>query len=113
MQRVKQNQAFLNAIATTTRERDGRGLIRSAKPQQLDAICEIIVNILNGVVEISDNVKKKAARHKTVLRKLAKKCLKRVKRKKLFLKYFSIIRRLVIAALPIIGLTLSAIQLAS
>jgi hypothetical protein len=113
MKRVKENQAFLNAIATSTRERDGRGLIRSAKPKQLDAVCEIIVNILHGVLPISDSVKKKAERHKTVLRKLAKKCLRKLKRKKLFLKYFTIIKRLIVAALPVIGLTLSAIQLAS
>jgi hypothetical protein len=113
MERVKQNQAFLNAIATSTRERDGRAIIRSAKPQQLDAVCEIIVNILHGVVEISGSLKKQAAKHKTVLRKLAKKCLRKIKRKKLFLKYFAIIRRLIAAALPVIGLTLSAVQLLS
>jgi hypothetical protein len=113
MDRVKQNQSFLNAIATTKRAKDGRALMRSAKPTQLDAVCEIIVNILHGVVPISDGLKKKTARHKTVIRKLAKKCLKKLKRKELFVKYFAIIKRLIAAALPLIGLTLTAIQFAS
>jgi hypothetical protein len=110
MERVTQNGDFLKSIATATSESDGRALIRSAKPTQLDALCEVLVNILRGVVPISDGVKKLAFKHKTILRKLATKCLRKLKRKKLFIKYIKIIGRLIAAVLPLIGLTLSAIQ---
>ena len=109
MDRVRKNSAFLVAIATARRDKNGKLLIRSAKPSQLDALCEVVVNILHGVIPISDIVKKTAAKHKNIIRKLAKKCLLKLARKKLFLKYFGLIRRLIAAALPVIGLTLQFI----
>ena len=104
MDTVKTNETFLCTLVSTRRIKSGTTLIKGAKPQQLDAVCEILVNILNGVITLPDTFLKKFRKHKSILRKLAKKCLKKLLRKKLLIKYFSIVRHLVAAALPICGL---------
>ena len=110
MDNIRKNEAFLHTIASTKRKKTGTLLVKKAKPKQLDAVCEIILNILRGTVQLPDNEKKKASQHKGVLRKLAKRCLKKLPRKILFIKYFTIIRNIVSVALPLIGLVISSIQ---
>ena len=111
MENIKDNEAFIQRVAVTSREKAGQALIKSAKPKELDALCEIILNVLRGTVPLADCDKKKAAGYKTVLRKLAKRCLKKLPRKRLFIKYFKVIRSIVTAALPIIGIVISAVEL--
>jgi hypothetical protein len=110
MELIREEETFLRAIVATTRAQDKINIIKGAKPRQLDALCEIILNVLRGTVPLSDSEKKKASKHKTVLRKLAKRCLKKLPRKRLFIKYFTLIRRVITAALPVIGIVLAAIQ---
>ena len=110
MDNIKTHAAFLRSIATTKQSNKGKDIIKSAKPKQLDVLCEILLNILRGTIELTDGLKKKAAYYKTVLRRIVKRCLKKVLRKKLFIKYFNIIKRLIAAALPVIGITLSVLQ---
>lgn len=111
MDNIKSNEAFIQTVAVTSREKAGQVLLKSATPKQLDALCEIILNVLRGTVPLAPCDKKKASQHKTVLRKLAKRCLKKLPRKKLFIKYFKVIRSIIIAALPVIGIIISAVQL--
>ena len=111
MDRIRIHETFLQTVATTRRETVGKILLKEAKPQQLDAICEIILNLLKGNIPLEQSVYKKTAEHKNILRKLAKKCLKKVIRKKLFIKYFKVIKKLLAVILPSIGITLSALQL--
>jgi len=85
--------------------------MKSAKPSQLDTLCEIILNILRGTLPLGDKDKKKASGHKGVLRKLGEKCLKKLPRKRLFIKYFTVIRKIIAAALPLLGIVLTALQL--
>ena len=103
MERLKRHETFLCTLVHTTRKADVTALIKRAKPTELDIICEVIVNILNGVIQLSDDFVKKAKKYKTILRKLAKRCLKKLLRKKILLKYFTIIRDIIAAALPICG----------
>jgi hypothetical protein len=110
MESVKTHKVFLQRLATPASSKTGKDIIQRAKPKELDAVCEILLNILRGTFDIADKLKKKAVKYKTVLRKLAKRCLKRTLRKELFIKYFTIVKRLIVAALPIIGITLSALQ---
>jgi len=110
MDNVKDHSIFLHNFTSTTSSKTCREIIKSAKPKQLDAICEILLNILRGTVDVADKLKHHAKKYKTVLRKLVKRCLKKTLRKKLFLKYLTIVKRLIVAALPIIGITLSALQ---
>jgi hypothetical protein len=107
MDNIRKNEEFLHTIASTKRKKDGTLLVKKAKPHQLDAVCEIILNILRGTVPLPPNEKKKASQHK---RKLAKRCLKKLPRKRLFIKYFTIIRKIVSVALPIIGVVISSLQ---
>jgi hypothetical protein len=109
MERITEQETFLRAVVTAKRAKDKVALIKGAKPKELDALCEIILNILQGTVPLSDNEKKKASKHKTVLRKLAKRCLKKLPRKRLFIKYFTVIRHIIAAALPIIGILLTVV----
>ena len=110
MDNIRNNEAFLHTIVSTKKKKDGTLLVKKAKPHQLDAVCEIILNILRGTVPLAPQDKKKASHHKSVLRKLAKRCLKKLPRKRLFIKYFTIIRKIVTAALPVIGVVISSLQ---
>ena len=111
MERVRVHQSFLKTVALTKREEVGKELMKAAKPGDLDAVCEIILNVLRGNVPLTKAVLNKASQHKNILRKLAKKCLKKVIRKKLFIKYFTVIKKLLAAVLPIVGIVLTVIQM--
>ena len=108
MDTVKANEEFLCTVVNTRRLKGGIALIKGAKPRELDALCEIILNILKGTIILPDAFLKKFRKHKTFLRKLAKRCMKKLWHKKTLIKYFAIVRRLIAAALPICGLLGSA-----
>jgi hypothetical protein len=110
MESVNDHRSFLHRLASTSSAKDSRELIKNAKPKQLDAVCEILLNILRGTVDVTVKLKRQATKYKAVLRKLVKRCLKKTLRKKLFLKYLTIVKRLIVAALPLIGIALSALQ---
>jgi hypothetical protein len=110
MDNVKDHSSFLHSLASTSSTKGSREIIKNAKPKQLDAICEILLNIVRGTVDVTDRLKRQAKKYKVVLRKLVKRCLKKTLRKKLFLKYMAIVKRLIVAALPVIGIALSALQ---
>ena len=110
MDNIREHESFLQTIIATKRKKAATLLVKKAKPKQLDAVCEIILNILRGTVPLTDNDKKKAAKHKSVLRKLAKRCLKKLPRKRIFIKYFTIIRQILSVALPLIGVVISSLQ---
>jgi hypothetical protein len=101
MEKIKENESFLCTVASTRFKRSGKVLIKGAKSRQLDALCEIILNVLKGTITLPTAFVKKFKKHKAILRKLAKKCLKKLFRKKLLIKYFTIVRHIIAAALPI------------
>jgi hypothetical protein len=103
MERLKEHETFLCKVANTKRKADVQLLIKGAKVGELDIICEVILNILNGVIPLSKYFVKKATKYKTILRRLAKRCLKKLLRKKMLIKYFTIIRDIVAAVLPVCG----------
>jgi hypothetical protein len=110
MDKLKTHATFLCKVGSTKHKGTVKELIKKAKPKQLDVICEIILNTLNGTLPLSKDLFKKAKVYQSILRKLAKKCLKKLLRKKLFIKYFSIIRRIVAAAIPICGIIASVVS---
>ena len=109
MKRIKQNSDFLRAT-TSAHAEQCKALLNSAKTSQLDAICEILLNILRGVIPIKEDIFKKATRYRRVLRQLVTKCAKKKGRKELMVKYFGILQKLLSAALPVIGIILSGLQ---
>ena len=69
---VKTHQAFLQVLATSTRKQ-ALALIKTMSTQQLNAICEILINIRYGNVRVNDAVKKKLQRKKNIIRELTSK----------------------------------------
>ena len=111
MKRIKENADFIKAT-TVAHPQQCKALLETAKHTQLDAICEILLNIVNGVVPLKQAVYDKAERYKKVLREIVTKCSSKAVRRELMLKYFRILQKLLAAALPVIGLILSGLQVA-
>ena len=112
MKRIKENSVFLKAT-TASHPEQCKALLQSAKQSQLDSICEIILNIVRGTITLKDTLFVKAKRYRKVLRELITKCGNKKTRKELMVKYWRIIQKLVAAALPVIGLVLTGVQLSN
>jgi len=106
---VKENVPFLEAVSTLD-AKPAKALLKTAKSKQLDAICEIILNVIKQVIELPHKLVKKARKVKKVIRCLAKKTLSKKLRRKLMLKYIPIIRSILAAALPLVSIGLTAAQ---
>lgn len=111
MKRIKQNAVFLKAT-TIAHPQQGKALLQTAKQEQLDSICEIILNIVKGSIPLKEDIFQKASKFKKALRQIVTKCFNKKARKELMIKYFSIIQKLLSAALPVIGIIVSGLQLA-
>lgn len=109
MKRIKENSAFLKAT-TVAHGEQCKALLKTAKHRQLDSICEILLNIVRGVIPLKEQLFKKAARYKRVLRQIVTKCSNKTFRRELMIKYFGILQKLLAAALPIIGVVLTGVQ---
>jgi hypothetical protein len=109
MERVEQNVSFLKTLSTG-HVKQAKALLKTATSKQLDAICEIILNVVKEVISIPQNLVRKARKVKKVIRCLAKKSLSRKVRRRLMAKYLVIIRRIIASSLPIISIALSAAQ---
>ena len=112
MQRINENQVFLKAT-TQAHTSQGRALLVTARKTQLDAVCEVLLNIVHGTIRLSKELIKKAARYKHVIRQIVTKPFSRKSRKELMIKYFGIVKKLISAALPVIGVAISGAQLVS
>ena len=110
MKRVKDNEVFLRA-ATIAHPEQCKALLKTAKQSQLDAICEILLNIVRGIIPLKEELFKKASRYRKVLRKIVTKCMQKAVRRELMIKYFGILQKLLAAALPLIGIFVTAIDL--
>jgi hypothetical protein len=109
MDKIEENAAFLKALSTL-HPKQASGLLKTAKSSQLDAICEIILNVIREVIALPKKLVKKARKFKKVIRCLAKKSLSKKVRRKWMLKYMTIIRSILSAALPIVSVALTAAQ---
>ena len=64
---VKTHQQFLQVLATSTRKQ-ALALIKTMSTPQLNAICEILINIQYGNVPVTDAVKKSCKERKISFR---------------------------------------------
>lgn len=71
MSKVKLNQEFLNLLCKS-KPKLQKSLINNASKVQIDSICEIILNILNGNLKVSENEFKRLNLKKSLLRTLIK-----------------------------------------
>ena len=69
---VKAHQRFLQVLATSMRKQ-ALLLIKTMNNPQLNAICEILINIQYGNVPMNDAVKKKLQRKKNIIWELTSK----------------------------------------
>ena len=51
-------------------KKDRTAIVRTADKQLVKCICEYVLNVLQGVIKLSDNTKRQLSRHQYVLRKL-------------------------------------------
>ena len=69
---VKTQQPFLQLLVTS-RRKQASALIQTISNQQMNAICEILINIQYGNVHVNDMAKKKLQRKKNVIQQLTSK----------------------------------------
>jgi hypothetical protein len=100
MECVPANKDFLQLVSRA-HKKQYQSLISTATKSQLDIICGVIKNIIKGRIEVKEEILTAASGFKTVLEKIAKRCFK-PKRRKLLLKYAKIIKKMLLAALPIV-----------
>ena len=110
MERVRDHEAFLQSIAKKD-IKQGKKLISTAKPGQLDAICEVILNVIRGTVSIPAHIIKTAKKVHKVIRQLMRRYLGRATRRRLMVRYLPIVKKILKAALPVCTILLTAAQL--
>lgn len=68
--RIKTHAVLLKTLAHCT-AKQRRALLKTADKGLIDAICECIVNVVNGNIKISPKHKRTLSKHKLKLRKLS------------------------------------------
>ena len=86
--RILKNLELLKALHQCTKSQQCN-LIKSARPEQINAICDCIHNVLQGNVPLSNSQKGKLKKKKNILRKLTDKKNKTLTRKKLLVQHGS------------------------
>ena len=77
MNRIKNNKDFLNLLCKS-KKKFRKFLIQNASKEQIYSICEIVLNILNGNLKVSD--KNKLSKKRKLLRKIIQKSSLKKKR---------------------------------
>lgn len=67
---TKKQLSILHALCHTNGSQR-KALLRTADKPLVKCICESILNIISGTIEVNDTVKNRLKKHKKVLRKLA------------------------------------------
>ena len=70
--RMVRQKPFLKSILREANRNKRKALVDYANKDQINAVSELVLNTLKGRVPISEATRKKMARHKGALRKLAK-----------------------------------------
>lgn len=94
---VREAKQFFTLLSNSNR-RQQKALIKTASRQQLLALKEIVVNLLQGNVPLSPNQKDSLKKYKRALRHIANKYLSREK----IATYIDVIVKVLIAILPFI-----------
>ena len=103
---LRRHSLFINAVAACKPDQ-AKAIVKTATKTQLNAICEILLNIVRGTLKISEGLLKKLKKFKKVIRLLSKRCTKSENRKKLIVKYMPVIKKILNFIIPVCGLALS------
>ena len=82
--RMLKNSNWLKALLCCSKS-EKEQLIKVAKPETINSICDCIKNILNGNIPLSESENNKLKAKKNVLRKLANRKTKSQERKKILI----------------------------
>lgn len=85
---MQRNLNWLKALHCCSKS-EKEQLLKAAKPEAVNAICDCIHNVLRGNVPLAANEKKKLQSKKTILRKLASSNVKAPGRKKILVQHGS------------------------
>lgn len=73
--KIKKHAKTLKFL-TETDQATAKAIIKSARPDLVNCFTEICYNVLNGNINLTPSYKKKLAKHKKILRSIAKKSTK-------------------------------------
>lgn len=85
---MQRNLNWLKAIRCCSKS-EKEQLLKAAKPEAVNAICDCVHNILRGNVPLTANEKKSLQSKKSILRKLANRKVKATERKKILVQHGS------------------------
>lgn len=101
---------FLNLLAHSKNARKRKILLQWAEKPEIDAICECILNLLNGNVKISAKHLRKLNKHKHTLRQLCSKQYSMKKKKALLTQHGGFLQFLIPAALQSIPMLINILK---
>ena len=85
-QRMKRNAHMIKALHSCSKN-DQKILLKSAKPDLINAICDCITNVVYGKIPISSQVKTKLRRKKKVLKELTNPKVSTVRKQNLLVQH--------------------------
>jgi len=83
--------------------RQRKSLIQYITDEQLRALSQIALNVLQGNVPITESYKKKLKRYKDVIRSLASRQISKARKRKTLLKHHSVVPLFIKPALPLLN----------
>ena len=85
-QRMKRNADFIKALHSCSKS-DQKTLLKRAKPDLINAICDCITNVVYGKVPISPQMKAQLRKKKKVLKELTDSKVPTVRKKSLLVQH--------------------------
>lgn len=80
MKKVRKHKSFLSLLSDTS-PKQRKALVKTMCKGQLQSICEIALNLLNGSIPIPPHIKKKLAPFKSLIRHVADRSVSLAKKK--------------------------------
>jgi len=97
----RQTTAFLKLLHRCP-PNQRKALVQYITDEQMDALSQIAVNILQGNIPITEDYKKKLRRYRDVIRSIASKQVGRARKKQTLLRFHTVIPLLIRPTLPLL-----------
>jgi len=98
--RIRQHATFLRLLQEST-PRQRKAVIESITNTQLDALSQLILNIVQGNIPVTDSYIKKLKRYKDIIHSLATRKVSRVKKRDALIKLQRLLPFLLKPTLPL------------
>lgn len=101
--RMRNNTALLHLLSAC-HPKQRKAVLQTLTEQQLRSLCEVVLNVLKGTVELSHKEKQKLRKNKRVLYQLASKSVPSKKKKQILVQQGgNILPSILIPALQVLG----------